>query len=51
MDRAIMIALIGLGLYAFFALVDFIKTRNNVKKRHLEQFKDLTEMLKDIEGK
>lgn len=27
MDRAIMIALIDLGLYAFFALVDFIKTK------------------------
>lgn len=27
MDRAIMIALIGLGLYAFFALVDFVETK------------------------
>lgn len=27
MDRAIVIALIGLGLYAFFALIDFIKTK------------------------
>jgi len=26
-NRAIMIALIGIGLYAFFALVDFIKTK------------------------
>ena len=29
MDRAIVIALIGLGLYAFFALVDFIRTKGN----------------------
>lgn len=28
MDRAILIALIGIGLYAFFALVDWIKHRN-----------------------
>ena len=27
MDRAIIITLIGLGLYAFFAIVDFIKTK------------------------
>ena len=27
MDRAIIIAFIGLGLYAFFALVDFVKTK------------------------
>lgn len=27
MDRAILIALIGLGLYAYFAAVDFIKTK------------------------
>ena len=27
MDRAIIITLIGLGLYAFFALVDFIRTK------------------------
>lgn len=26
-NRAIMIALIGIGLYAFFALVDLIKTK------------------------
>ena len=29
MDRAIIITLIGLGLYAFFALVDFIRTKGN----------------------
>lgn len=29
MDRAIIIAFVGLGLYAFFALVDFIKTKGN----------------------
>ena len=28
MDRGILIALIGLGLYAFFALVDWFKHRN-----------------------
>lgn len=28
-NRAIMIALIGIGLYAFFALVDFIKTKRS----------------------
>lgn len=27
MDRAILIALIGIGLYAFFTLVDWIKHR------------------------
>lgn len=27
MDRAILIALIGIGLYAFFALVDVVKTK------------------------
>lgn len=26
-NRAILIALIGIGLYAFFALVDFVKTK------------------------
>lgn len=26
-NRAILIALIGIGLYAFFALVDFVKHR------------------------
>ena len=26
-NKAIMIALIGIGLYAFFALVDLIKTK------------------------
>ena len=26
-NKAIMIALIGIGLYAFFALVDFVKTK------------------------
>lgn len=29
MDRGILIVLIGIGLYAFFALVDFIKTKGN----------------------
>lgn len=29
MDRAILIALIGIGLYAFFALVDWVKTKGN----------------------
>lgn len=28
-DRAIVIALIGLGLYAFFALVDFVKMKGS----------------------
>lgn len=28
MDRGILIALIGIGLYAFFALVDWFKYRN-----------------------
>lgn len=28
MDRGILIALIGIGLYAFFALVDWFKHRN-----------------------
>lgn len=28
-NRAIIIALIGLGLYAFFALVDLIKTKGD----------------------
>lgn len=27
MDRGILIVLIGLGLYAFFALVDIVKTK------------------------
>ena len=27
MERAILIALIGIGLYAFFALVDVVKTK------------------------
>lgn len=27
-DKSILIALIGIGLYAFFALVDWIKYRN-----------------------
>lgn len=31
MDRAIMIALIGIGLYAFFALVDLVKTKRGNK--------------------
>ena len=26
-NRAIVIVLIGIGLYAFFALVDFVKTK------------------------
>lgn len=26
-NRAILIALIGIGLYAFFVLVDFVKTK------------------------
>lgn len=30
-NRAIVIALIGLGLYAFFALVDLIKTKRGEK--------------------
>ena len=29
MDRGILIALIGIGLYAFFALVDFVKTKRS----------------------
>ena len=28
-NRAIVIALIGIGLYAFFAVVDFVKTKRN----------------------
>ena len=31
MDRAILIALIGIGLYAFFALVDIVKTKRGNK--------------------
>ena len=31
MDRAIVIALIGIGLYAFFALVDLVKTKRGNK--------------------
>lgn len=31
MDRAIMIALIGIGLYALFALVDLVKTKRGNK--------------------
>lgn len=27
MDRGILIVLIGIGLYTFFALVDFVKTK------------------------
>ena len=30
-NRAIMIVLIGIGLYAFFALVDLIKTKRGDK--------------------
>lgn len=30
-DRAIIIALIGIGLYAFFALVDLVKTKRGNK--------------------
>lgn len=28
-DKAIIIALVGIGLYAFFALVDLIKTKGS----------------------
>ena len=31
-NRAIMIALIGIGLYAFFALVDLVKTKRKSEK-------------------
>lgn len=30
-NKAILIALIGLGLYAFFALVDIVKTKRGNK--------------------
>ena len=30
-DKAIVIALIGIGLYAFFALVDLVKTKRGNK--------------------
>ena len=30
-NKAIMIALIGIGIYAFFALVDLIKTKRGNK--------------------
>lgn len=30
-NRAILIALIGIGLYAFFALVDIVKTKRGNK--------------------
>ena len=29
MNEAIIIALIGIGLYAFFAVVDFVKTKGS----------------------
>ena len=42
MDRAIMIALIGIGLYAFFALVDLVKTkRGNKWKENILMIKDI----------
>nr|DAV26823.1 MAG TPA: hypothetical protein [Caudoviricetes sp.] len=49
MNEVIMIALIGIGLYAFFALVDFVKTRKATRDKRVEQFKDLVGMLKDKE--
>ena len=40
-NKVIMIALIGIGLYAFFALIDLIKTKRGNKWKNTSMIKNI----------